>query len=139
MDENSPPGTNVGKPVTAGDAGDILTYALVDDDTNDDNNLYRVDPATGQITVASRAMLNAEAEAGDRDDTVAGFQHMVMVRAIDPYADPNAGSGELNEVDDDDNSGTVTVTITVKNVNEAPMITGGPTKTKHMENPRGRP
>ena len=28
-DENSPPGTNVGKPVTAADApGDILTYTL---------------------------------------------------------------------------------------------------------------
>ena len=27
VDENSPPGTAVGKPVTAGDAGDILTYS----------------------------------------------------------------------------------------------------------------
>ena len=26
--ENSPPGTNVGKPVTPGDAGDVLTYTL---------------------------------------------------------------------------------------------------------------
>ena len=85
-------------------------------------------------------MLDAEAaEAGDRDDTAAGFQHRVMVTAIDPYADPNAGSGELNEVDDDDNSGTVTITITVKNVNEAPMITGGAYQDEAHGEPRGRP
>ena len=48
-----------------------------------------------------------------------------MVRAIDPYADPKAGSGEANEVGGG-NSATVTITITVKDVNEAPGITGGP-------------
>ena len=46
--ENSPPGTNVGKPVAAGDAGDILTYTLTE---TDDNSNYRIDRATGQITV----------------------------------------------------------------------------------------
>ena len=30
--ENSPPGTNVGKPVAAGDDGDILTYTLDGDE-----------------------------------------------------------------------------------------------------------
>ena len=135
VNENSPPGTKVGKPVTAGDAGDILTYALFDDDTNaanDDNNLYRVDLATGQITVASRAMLNADADAGDRDTSAAGFQHRVMVRVIDPFADPEVASGETNAVGPG-NSATVTVTITVKDVNEAPRITGGPTMTKQAE------
>ena len=75
VNENSPPGTKVGKPVAAGDAGDILTYALVDND-NGDNGLYSIDPATGQITVASRAMLNAEAAEGDRvEGATGGFEH----------------------------------------------------------------
>ena len=62
VNENSSPGTNVGKPVTAGDAGDVLTYTLgADDEANMDNNLYTIDPATGQIMVGPRTTLNAEA------------------------------------------------------------------------------
>ena len=72
VNENSPPGTNVGKPVTAGDAGDVLTYTLgADDETDMDNALYIIDPATGQIMVGPRTTLNAEATSGpgatDRD------------------------------------------------------------------------
>ena len=49
VDENSPPGTRVGAPVAANDApGDVLTYTLAD---GGDNVNYRIDPATGQITV----------------------------------------------------------------------------------------
>ena len=43
VDENSPPGTNVGKPVTANDAsGDVLTYTF---GTDNDEGSYRIDPA----------------------------------------------------------------------------------------------
>ena len=67
VDENSPPGTNVGKPVTAGDAGDILTYTLGGSDVAN----YKIDPATGQITVGPQYMLDREGEDNDnQSDTV---------------------------------------------------------------------
>ena len=114
--ENSPPGTTVGKPVTAGDAGDILTYTMADTSQS-----FTIDRATGQITVGPRTMLDREA---------AGFEgaHVVMVRATDPYGDPN-NVDAVNDL----NSVEVTVTITVDNVNEAPMITAGPTKDSKAE------
>ena len=127
VDENSPPGTPVGAPVAAGDAGDILTYSL---SGNDDDALYGIDAATGQITVGSRTMLDRELENFDGD-------HTVTVQAIDPHADPNATSGEA-EVGTG-NSHTITVTITVKDLNEAPRITGGPTMTEQAENLKSTP
>ena len=100
VDENSPPGTRVGKPVTATDPNsDVLTYSL---GTGNDNANYRIDPGTGQITVGPRVMLDHEANESD----------IVSVTATDPS----------------DETGTVTVTVTIKDVNEVPMITGGPTK-----------
>ena len=110
VNENSPPGTNVGKPVTAADApGDILTYMLMLDPADDGAN-YRIDPATGQITVGPRTILDREA---DGEDTV-------KVMATDP-----SGGAPI----------VATVTITVKNVNEAPMVNAGPTKITHLEGP----
>ena len=100
VDENSPPGTNVGKPVTANDsAGDVLTYTF---GTGNDEGSYRIDPATGQITVGSRTALNRE-EPNDSDT--------VEVVATDP-------SG-INTMQD--------VTITINDLNEAPAITMGAT------------
>ena len=119
VNENSPPGTKVGEPVTAGDAGDILTYTLTGDGPADDKDSFTIDPATGQIMVG-RKMLNAEAGSNDpipnvdRDDTD-GFQLRVTVRATDPFGDPNIDTVVI------DNGDEVTVTITVKDVNEAPM------------------
>ena len=107
VNENSPPGTNVGKPVTAADApGDILTYTLGD---ADDGNRYVIDPATGQISVGPRTTLDTE---GDASDTVA-------VTATDPAGTPTGDPAA--------------VTITIKNVNEAPMISGGLTKASLAE------
>ena len=117
--ENSPPGTNVGKPVAAGDAGDILTYTLSLSVDDDDSN-YRIDRATGQITVGPRTMLDRE----DTDNT--DFQHTVTVMATDPWGITDAG--------DTQSAATQEVTITIGNVNEAPMMTGGVTKNKEAEN-----
>ena len=103
--ENSPLGTDVGKPVAAGDAGDILTYSL----TGTGASNYRIDRATGQITVGPRTMLDREA-LGDP------FQHTVTVTATDPSGDP----------------GTVEVTVTVTDVNEAPTIRTGPTRANNQ-------
>ena len=126
VDENSPPGTPVGVPVAAGDAGDILTYSLSEDVAG----FYSIDAATGQITVSSRTMLDRELDGFEGD-------HTVKVLAIDPHADPNADSGDAAV--GDGNSHSVDVTITVKDVNEAPSITAGPTKVKWVENDKAIP
>ena len=113
VEENSPPGTPVGDPVKANDTpGEILTYTMSDTaDGSGHTAMFRIDPATGQITVGSRAMLDAEA-------TPTGYQ--VTVTATDPYGPP-------------DPPVTQDVTITVNDVNEAPWVSGGPTKVKWTE------
>ena len=119
--ENSPPGTNVGKPVAAGDAGDILTYTLTGT-TGDPSNYrnYRIDRATGQITVGPRAMLNRE------DPANTNFEHTVTVTATDPWGITTGDQGTFSAV-------TENVTITIDNVNEAPTVTSGPTKASVAE------
>ena len=107
VDENSPPGTNVGDPVEADDApGDVLTYTL-DEDEGDDAD-YRIDQATGQITVGPRTMLDRE-EPNESD--------MVTVIATDPSGD----------------AVTQVVEITINDVNEAPMIDEGLTRDSQTE------
>ena len=109
VDENSPPGTNVGKPVTASDtAGDVLTYTLADNGNGDGAN-YSIDPGTGQITVGARTTLDADDNASDS----------VTVMATDP-------SGLTGEIE---------VTITIRDINEVPTITEGPTRVTLAENP----
>ena len=111
VDENSPPGTNVGKPVKADDTdGDRLHYTLTDS-----TNTFIINPATGQITVAPRAMLNA-----DTDGTAS---YPVTVTATDPWGTGATPSGQAPQ----------SVTITINDVNEAPSITEGVTKTSRME------
>ena len=105
VDENSPPGASVGKPVVANDApGDVLTYTLGDTDADEAFDIYQ---ATGQITVGARTTLDTETDA----------EATVEVTATDP-ADGDA----MQEV-----------TITVKNVNEAPMISEGFTRNSQPE------
>ena len=109
VDENSPPGTNVGKPVTANDsAGDVLTYTF---GTGNDEGSYRIDAATGQITVGPRTALDREGTPPNPDDTV-------EVIATDPSGSPAPQN----------------VTITINNVNEAPVITMGVTRAPVDEN-----
>ena len=123
--ENSPPGTNVGKPVAAGDAGDILTYALAPSTDQNDNSNYRIDAGTGQITVGSRTTLDSEADTGDRNPGAVGFLHTVTVTATDPWGMP-AGDAQ--------SAASQSVAITIGNVNEAPSITAGVTKIEQPEN-----
>ena len=105
VDENSPPGTNVGKPVKANDTGgDRLHYTMTG------SALFEINPATGQITVAPRATLDA--------DTTGSYT--VTVTATDPA--------------DQTNTPALTVTITINNVNEAPAITLGATRASVDEN-----
>ena len=107
VDENSPPGTNVGKPVVANDSsGDVLTYTF--SGTGDDDSDYEIDPATGQITVGPRTALDRE------EPNVTDTVEMV---ATDP-----SGVTAMQSV-----------TITINNVNEAPMVTTGVTTLKLAE------
>ena len=105
VDENSPVGTNVGKPVAATDTSDdVLTYSL----SGDDDDRYVIDPVSGQITVGPRANLNHETNETDS----------VTVSVLE--------AGKTAAV-------TQAVTITVKDVNEAPMVTGGVTMREIAE------
>ena len=114
VDENSPPGTNVGKPVVANDApGDVLTYTLTGVDGDDGS--YRIDQATGQITVGPRTTLNRE----DPDNT--DFIHTVTVTATDPTGGPDGDTEQA-------------VIITINDVNEAPTMDGGATRVSLDEN-----
>ena len=112
VDENSPPGTNVGKPVVANDSsGDTLTYTLTGTVDDDD---YRIDPATGQITVGPRTQLNHETNG---DDTVT----VTATDAFGAAATTPPGAAEQ------------TVTITINDVNEAPAVNAGPTRHSRNE------
>ena len=104
--ENADVGTFVGTPVTAtdGDQGDVITYELTDDtgETGDDDEFFKINKMTGQLTVDAK--LNAERETGAGGDT-----YVVVVTAYDP-------SNALGD------TRAATVTITVTDVNEAPTV-----------------
>ena len=95
--ENSPSGTNVGQAFTATDPeGDTLIYSL----SASDAAFFRINPATGQMTVARGASLDYEA----------GVTYSVTVH-----------------VSDGDAASDITVTIGVTDVNEAPVFDDGAT------------
>ena len=107
VDENSPAGANVGDPVKANDTvDDVLTYSL----SGTDDDSFEIDPATGQITVGPRTMLDEEMKP----------TYMVTVTATEA-----GGSSRAR---------TQAVTIAVNDVNEAPMVTGGVTMRDYAEN-----
>ena len=104
--ENSPAGTNVGDPVKANDsADDVLTYSLTGEGG------FQINPATGQITVGPRTILDAD------DDETDGYT--VTVTAT-----------EANERNPE---ASTPVEITVNNVNEAPMVAMGLTMLEKAE------
>ena len=98
--ENADAGANVGAPVVAedDDSDDILTYTLGGDDASS----FKIDAATGQITVGAKTKVNFEEEG--REPT-----YMVMVTATDP-------AGLFTVID-------VTIEV-VDDANEPPAITG---------------
>ena len=113
VDENSPPGTNVGKPVKANDTGgDRLHYTLTGSD------VFEINQATGQITVAARETPDA-VETSGTDTTVT-----VTVTATDPWGQGGTPPGQA----------TQQVIITINNLNEAPVITVGVTRASVDEN-----
>ena len=101
--ENSAAGTAVGRRVTATDPdGNRVTYSLVGGDTE----LFNIDSATGQISVAQGTSLDFEAKDS----------YTVSVRAGDP-----SGSRD-----------TISMTINVTNVDEDGMVTITPDTTPQV-------
>ena len=91
IEENSPPGTNVGAPVAATDPdGDTLTYTLGGAAVAD----FRIDSASGQITVGPDTSLDFESQS----------MYVLAVTA----SDGNGGSD------------TASVIVSVTDVDEAP-------------------
>ena len=103
VEENSK--GDVGGPVTATDSdGDILTYTL---GAADDNLLFNIDPATGQLTVKASTEIDYE------DATNTDRSYTVTVTATD-------SSG--NTTDPATTHTPATVTINVINVDEKPTF-----------------
>ena len=128
--ENTAAGEAIGDPVVATDGDDdILTYTLLDNETEDsDNNgatpanmdgdsaSFAIDWATGQLrTKGDLDFENAGMVTIDGEE-VPGYT--VVVRATDPDGMPEATDK------DDAKSDEITVTIEVTDVNEAPDVSG---------------
>ena len=110
--ENSPEGTDVGKPVQATDFGEdgrtpeLLTYTL--EGLNEDLFTIQNDnPSTASVNEGGQIKVGANTPLDHEDSTQNGYE--VAVKATDP-------SGQ---------SDTINVTIDVTDVNEAPEITVG--------------
>ena len=106
VDENTD--AAVGDPVTAtdrtGDSDDILTYSL----SGRDDGSFKIDRATGQISVGDETELDYESKSS----------YSVTVTATDPALA----------------SATITVTIMVTDVDEDPTATEGETEIEYPEN-----
>ena len=106
VDENTPPGTNIGAPVSAIDAdGDTLTYSIED---GDDGALFAIDESTGQLITTSPL----DHEGGNNSPTVS-------VEVTDPSDDPDGTRSR----------DSVSMTITVNDVDEHPLAPAPPTVT----------
>ena len=90
------------------DSSDILTHAL----GGDDASLFKIDQATGRITVGAK--LNYET-ATDRDTTADGIQYGFTVTVTDPSGDVPADNADLGIA-----TGAITITVTVTDQNDAP-------------------
>ena len=132
--ENADEGTAVGGPVTATDAdGDVLNYTLNEDALD----LFNIDQATGQITVAGG--LDYEARIADKTALPPTQDHTVGTWALIDNDDGTTSLNYVLEVRATDSAGDETidrngdpvadtaharVTITLLNVNEAPVFDG---------------
>ena len=119
--ENTPPGVNIGAPVSATDGdetgedaiefGNTLTYKL----SGDDAASFDIDPSTGQLI--TKAALDYE-NPHDVGNTANDNDYVVTVTVDD---------GETRATDSPCTACTQTVTIDVTNVNEPPATPPPPT------------
>ena len=119
IDENTPGGTNIGPPVFATDDDlDVLTYSL---SGGGDQGKFAINAETGQIM--TKASLNYEAASAAANNCAERNSCEVIVTVKDPLG---------NRVDNPALD-TITVTITVKNLNEAPTVSGPVLLIRHPE------
>jgi len=105
--ENETAGTAVGDPVVATDFNDdTLAYTL----SGTDAALFTIDSSTGQIRVATGALLDFETK-----------------RTLRVTVEVSDGANSLGDPDDDAIDDRQSVTITLTDVNEAPVVTGDAT------------
>ena len=117
--ENTAAGQAVGAAVRATDGNnDVLTYTLAG---ADDDGLFDINWATGQIMTKSELNLEADTLIDRDDGGTVGKQLQVTVRATDPSGDPAAAAADVGST----NHAEVTVMITVTDVNEPPAFTNG--------------
>ena len=118
VDENTPEGRNIGRPITAteSDRGDTLKYSL--DDTSAET--FEIDEGTGQLK--TKAALNHEDSSGC--GYVATAQPTECSYTVTVTATDQKGA-----------SGTIEVTIAVEDVNEAPSAPSKPTVTVDRTSP----
>ena len=89
--ENTPPGTNIGDPITATDPdNDEIRYTL----QGDDAELFNINPRTGQISVGDNTQLDYETQPNT---------HQLQVTATDP--------------DGTNTNTTINITINITNIN----------------------
>ena len=107
-----------------------VNYTLADT-TSGDNDKFKIDQKTGQITTLWDLDHDATAEA---TETTAGNcdgddnECVVTIRATDASGSATAGTAGTNIFVD------ATVTIALKNVNEKPTFSSGPTAITRDEN-----
>ena len=113
VSENAPAGTAVGDPVTAMDMeGHILSYSL-----KSPSSLFNVDPATGQLTVATGASLDYETKS----------VYTIVVTASDGLS----LVGLVDHIVDAEN----TVTIRLADVDEPPPAPAAPSVVRSATSP----
>ena len=106
--ENTPPGTNIGKPVTATDLDDdTLVYSL---EEGTDNDSFNIDPDTGQLITKDPL---------DHEGTRPSYSVAVVATQVSDADMPP--------------SATQTVTITVNDVDELPSAPAAPTVTSNPD------
>ena len=141
VDENPSGGRALGRPIMATDGnGDVLTYSLVLEDTNDDPTdgvQFAINRATGQLMTKTKLNFEsavdvaytgltpaAPADPENIDDAATNNVYKVTVKATDPAGIPDT---------DVANSATIVVTITVTDEEEGPTFTRTPTEDLMFE------
>ena len=125
VNENTPPNTNIGRPITASDSdrGDTLTYSLVDPTPNTDGDheeFFDIDEGSGQLK--TKADLNHE------DSATCGYV---------ATTGPTECNYEVTVTATDKKGATDTIEVTIKVVDrdEAPSAPSKPTVTVDRDNP----
>ncbi|MCW2309263.1 cadherin domain-containing protein [Rhodobium gokarnense] len=126
VDENSAAGTVVGTAsATDPDAGDSLTYSLVDDA----GGAFAIDAATGEITVADRSLLDYETRTSldilvRATDSGGLYQESTETIAINDVNEaPDSLTVSLSTIDENSAAGTIVGTVSATDPDAGDSLT----------------